>query len=276
MQALQEVVLYEGCPYEAFVQRVPAGLKSISLRFDRNAGLESVWQHGSTLRKLAMHGLEDRRRDWSEQCPDTQQLHRLQSACQGLEELQIDLCRHGTEWPCRALGVLASFPKLKRLTLWFPLPIAADGGTGAEEPYMNFSAARMSFTYLKDHGSKIGELIIHSGAPPATPLGDVDIEAEYPKRNSTVFRCTLAEKDWDVAQGPFATSCPDVGKEENEWMEAQVGQSGTAGSGHVDFETFCERWSTTPLDRAYKRALRVAWIGPIPLEEWVADIEGDY
>lgn len=86
------------------------------------------------------------------------------------------------------------------------------------------------------------------------------------------FRCTLAEKDWDVATGVFTTTCLDTDEEANEWMRAQVGQASALSEERrgMEFDELIEGMASA-ISTAAQQAFHVAWFGPISIEDGEED-----
>lgn len=111
----------------------------------------------------------------SQRCLLWAQMRELRSTFPGLEELELDLVRtEGGEWPWSDLEFLASFSHLKKLTLWFALPVSANDRCSPDNPFLTFSSVTMLLRYFRSHDSKIQELVVHSGAPPSTQAGEDD------------------------------------------------------------------------------------------------------
>lgn len=122
--------------------------------------------------------------------------------------------------------MLTTYPRLRKLELWFPLPISAyyTERVELEKPYMTFSAPSIFFSYLRKRGSKVTELVVHFGARAGWTGMSMFHDHDHVAENSTTFRCELAERDWDAAQERFTTTCLDVRDSTNEWMRAKQGQ----------------------------------------------------
>lgn len=277
MPALRELVIHESGNGHKFLYRLtPSKLHSLSFRLNRRLGLHCLLPHAANLTRLVLHGSEghmvdDRVQEWADQCPAAFQLRQLRDACRVLEELEVDMVRGDHSWPLESLETLSSFAGLKKLTLWFELPITAvaAGSYGPAKPYMTFQQATMLFKHLRQRGSGITEMVLHSGAQsPMRPGRLVEEGPNYGEENSTTFRCTLSERDCDVGQERSVTTCLDACERANEWMRANLGlpSSVTYVEG-MTFEDFYER-EVAALGKAAQRSFRVACHGPVPLEEW--------
>lgn len=288
LTALREVTLaedscYKDCSYHEFLTDVPAHLEVVSFTLDNSLGIGCLARHSSTLRKLTMHGMESYHDDVynSYRCLLWLQMRELRTTLPDLEELELDLVRtEGGEWPLSDLEVLASFSRLKKLTLWFALPISALDRVSPDKPFLTFSSATLLFGHLRSQGSRIEELVVHSGAPPPMQAGDDEgpdwaednAGAFWAGDNATTFRCTVAERDWDAARDMVTTTCENVDDEANEWMRAQERQASSLEEWKrkLDFTGFCEVSGWVAVSRQAERVFRVAWEGPMMDDEWMS------
>lgn len=152
--------------------------------------------------------------------------------------------------------MLADFPHLLELTIWFKL----GRGYGEPRPLPRVSKATAAkiFDYIRGTSPKLPvplrRLHVYSGCPPP-PIrfsSAINEDLYWQEDNSTSFVCELGERDDDAAQGRFHVICPKPSRELNNKMEL-------VSNGE-------ERFS---LPDANKVAFSVALNGPLPVNEWL-------
>ncbi|KAK3707019.1 hypothetical protein LTR37_012351 [Vermiconidia calcicola] len=267
LTALKEIAFYSGWDKDNAVQfyfGVPAALEAISVESIKSVTVLGVLRHGPSLRSLRIHQSENRCLEWHKDAIDNNCLRRIQNGCPNIEELALDLNRYKS-WPYTSLDVLASFPRLHTLTIWFELGI--HDRNKPIEPYVTFSAVGMLFKYLHARNSKVKTLIVHSGSPPGPSFGLPSPEAFWPRYNSSVFECKLSDRDDQAAQGMFKTTCYGLSKQGNEWLQARQNPFETVADGEREIAKFYEDSWDISLNL---EPMRVALMGHTPLNRWKA------
>jgi len=197
-----------------FFQQCPTALEVIRAESLQSITLESVLRHGSVLRKLGLHTVEDWIGKWAEGAVDVVPLRIIRDGCPFIEELFVDIARNG-DWPWEILDVLSSFPRLRHLAICFEVGVKNDDDP--IKPYVTFTSADTLYTYLRSQSPRqpsiLSRLQIYSGAPPPIGYG-LPVETEFwPEYNSTEFICTLSERDEEAAKGVFQVVCPKLPKD---------------------------------------------------------------
>lgn len=138
-------------------------------------------------------------------------LPQIRESCPLIETLRLDIPRSGA-WPYATLDLLASFPRLHSLTMWFEI----GSYKGLVEPKVTFSAVQSLFTYLHSRSPKIRELRVYYGCHgdigyglPAPPF------VFRPEHESMEFLCRLSERDDEAAKDIFTCECPGLGDDAN-------------------------------------------------------------
>ncbi|KAF3022575.1 hypothetical protein E8E14_013303 [Neopestalotiopsis sp. 37M] len=180
--------------------RVPARLESITVVSMKSVGLDGLQRHGSSLRKLQVH--HEHSRDWHNSAIDQCTMQNIHDFCPNLEDLSIDVRRDG-EWPYSTLDVIASFPRLRHLTIWFEL------GYNREvpiKPYVTASAAQHLFRYVwgksPTQRSPLRTMTINSGSVPSGRRAS-DLETSQASHKSTTFVFTVSERDDGMPEGRY-------------------------------------------------------------------------
>lgn len=257
LTALEEISIAHstwGLPMSRFYLEVPASLTSITAPSIGAVTLEGILRHGAALKHLQLHQNEKHDGSWSSEAIDTQSLERIRAACPRIEQLYLDLARSG-EWPYDTLDVLASFPRLRHLTICFALEHHQDLLT----PLVTFSAVETLFAYLRQAGARrLRTLDVHSGSPAATGYGYPSPMAFYPRHNSMSFRCSLGVRDDDAAAGKFTTECPGLSEQINRVLRGER-ETGERPAREVSLES-----------RHAPEKIAVARHGPKARGEWKA------
>ena len=239
---------------DRFVQNLPSMLELIKIPSLGSVGTSPLLRHGTQLRTLQIHQQEGYNRNWDEGSITKLDLVKLRDGLPCLEKLAIDVSRNEGDWPHDILDILASFPRLRSLGLWFELGISANNNPPSV-PYLNFAAACRIFQQLLERSrlqsAALQHLHVHSGAPPRLGGGRLSYTAYWPEQNSTSFVCRISERDVDAALGIFNVECPKLDREQNERL-ARIAQ-GLEGS------------SSPEKNRI---AFEVALNGPMQIEEW--------
>ncbi|KAI1877712.1 hypothetical protein JX265_003720 [Neoarthrinium moseri] len=188
-----------------FCSRVPESLESISVASVNIEGLDALLRHGPTLRTLRIHQVETYEpEEWRNEAVSESIMRRIRGTCTVIEELEVDIGRDGGKWPYAMLDIIASFPRLRRLKLWFELGVCDE--SNPMKPYVTAFAARHLFDYLLSRStarpSQLRSIEINSGSPP--PIGFGLIRENWPRDNSATFRCSVSERDDDGPQRTYA------------------------------------------------------------------------
>ncbi|KAF3766427.1 hypothetical protein M406DRAFT_351487 [Cryphonectria parasitica EP155] len=207
-----------------FYRQVPAGLETMAIRKLEDVELDSILKHGPSLRTLKIHQDEmwsmDKPTMWADCAMNIQALRAIREACPLLEDLSLDLPREET-WPYELLEILASFPRLRRLEIWFELGILDQGNP--IRPYTTFHASQDIYRFLAERSptkpSRLTELRIHSGAPPPLGFGRPSPRGLWPGRNRAEFVCKLSERDDETAEGIFSTICTQLNDSDNQFLQ---------------------------------------------------------
>ena len=194
-----------------FYLELPSSLTAIGVPLFKAVGREGLLRHAATLTKLHIHRRESYHSSWEESAVPLESLRQIQRECRLIAELSLDLARCES-WPYSTFDVLATFPRLRVLQIWFEIGI--DDPQHPLKPAVTFSAAEHIFDYIRSHfpgeRSPVQKLILHSGAPPPMPSGFPSPDAFWPMYNSTSFVCQLSERDDEAAAGVFSVSCPEL------------------------------------------------------------------
>lgn len=174
MTALKHVILDTAQSWNTegltqFLNQVPTTLESIIIPKLACVGIATISRHGPALRRLDVHQREGHH--WSKEVVSNEDLIQLRDGVPNLEELSIDIGRHQDNWPPHdTLDIIAGFPRLTSLTLWFEL-----GGGRRDtsvKPFITAASASELFRYLRQQQPAcLQRLHVHSGAPPPAGHG---------------------------------------------------------------------------------------------------------
>ncbi|KAH8821771.1 hypothetical protein F5884DRAFT_746065 [Xylogone sp. PMI_703] len=289
LTALKEVDILaseDNTEIRAFYAQIPSRLERIRAPTLETIGIDSVLRHGNQLRSLQLHRKEDWNGMWRAKTVDAESLRAIRDQCQYLEELHIDLARDG-DWPYEVFDIIASFPRLKTLSLWFELGRNSD--SSPVQPYVTFSSCDMIFRHLWDHSVSrpphLQELRVFSGSPRDVGFGFVTPEAFWSRYNSSAFLCSLSERDDEASEGIHVTTCPHLSAIENEALQLALKRGKNP-------EDYIPRQSDRRTDRVVSKigsllsgerfgisrngvvqvsreGMQVAWKGPTPQNSWV-------
>ncbi len=241
-------------PMAIFFENVPSMLELIKIPSLNSVGTSPLLRHGTHLRTLEIHQLERYNRNWDEGAMKGLDLVKLRDGLPCLEELAIDVSRNEGDWPHDVLDILASFPRLRSLELWFELGLS-NRKNPPPVPYLNFAAASWIFQQLRERSrlqpAALQHLHVHSGAPPPLGGGLYSYDAHWPEQNSTSFVCRVSERDVDAARGMFDVECPKLDRKQNELL-ARIARG-------------VEEQSSPEMNQT---AFKVALNGPLEMEEW--------
>ncbi|KAH8765136.1 hypothetical protein BGZ57DRAFT_901747 [Hyaloscypha finlandica] len=257
---LKEVVLEEEYwDKSEFLEGIPTVLEVLSIPSWGHISNQPspIIRHGAALRKLTIHRQE------SEHNPriflaDTD----LVVLCQSLPyltELILDIARDTKKnaWPYSSLDIIAKFPSLKVVELWFEL---SNGWAASPTPHLTVSAARELFNYLHQRSSNIQSLKLRSGIPGRGPpiFGDpswgpsIFGGPSWELQNSVYFLCKVSICDGDAADGYVIVTCPQLSTE----MNAELTRLSKLSSK--------ERG---PANNATELSIKVALEGPLTMED---------
>ncbi|CAH0002849.1 unnamed protein product [Clonostachys byssicola] len=110
--------------FPEFYRAVPNALSTLVFPKLASLGVERIVAHASKLKVLHIHQEQFRLwgvpYNWAEDAIDAPSLLKIQQECPVIEELALDINRQG-DWPYDIFDILAGFPKLRSLTIWFEL-----------------------------------------------------------------------------------------------------------------------------------------------------------
>lgn len=257
LTALREVAFASTWDREGstrFYQEVPAVLESIKVPAVASITLDGIVRHSDALRRLEVHQNEDSQGAWRAEAITVEQLRNIKDECPHVEELAIDLARQEGDWPWQALNVLAVFPRLRKLELWFELGL--DNREAPLKPHVTFSATAMLFGYLRKQSPKqpapLQRLEVHSGTPPPFGCGFPAPTAFWPDSQTMAFACTLSERDDEASDGKFTVSCPCLSARDDKIEDEMKTAKRKVKGGTV--------WETGKLHLALE--------GPTPVHQW--------
>ncbi|RDW92915.1 uncharacterized protein DSM5745_00237 [Aspergillus mulundensis] len=205
--------------------------------------------HAATLRKLEIHSPEHPHHPrFTEQA-----LLHLRDSFPQLTHLTIDIDRAGKEWPSAIFSVLASFPSLQELDLWFPLGCSDD----PFQPYLTALSASHLARPLLDRSTTLQCIHLHSGCPAQLGHGFPTQDAPWARENATSFICARAGTEASL-------TCPDLDDEANNELRKAMQDKVTSAP-------------AASLSRllGQRVAFQVAVEGPLEVEEWRALHRGD-
>lgn len=278
LTSVQEMDMNHGTSgdLKRFYEQVPAALQAITVKNLRDVGLEPILRHGSGLRKVQIHQLENR--DWASQAVSLDDLQTIRNNCPSIEELGVDLARDGT-WPYEAFDILASFPRLRHLQLWFELGI--EDRENPIRPYTTFHASREIACYLFAKSARplpcLRTIQINSGCPRPWGFGYPGPGAFWPRANSTSFMCRLSDRDDEATQQVFTATCTAVGRPGNDFLNStQPSWSNEEFEQRLadmskDKEAFSDVKNQQFARQSIQQSLpsiSLAYNGPTPLSQW--------
>ena len=200
--ALQEFVDRSWGPSNpTFCDLVPSILESISAPTLKHVTLNGILRHSSRLKRLQLH--QEEHTSWREDCIDFASLQSIQRECALLTDLSLDLSQ-SEFWPYAAFNVLAAFPNLRRLQIWFQSPRRAECGL----PTLDHAAAVHIFKYIRSCSSQNGfshlrRVTLHPwGASPAGRVGGSFRDPNYAA--PPIYICELSANDREAAAGVFS------------------------------------------------------------------------
>ncbi|KAK4182715.1 hypothetical protein QBC35DRAFT_146714 [Podospora australis] len=260
-----------------FLAEVPSKLERIRAHDFESIGVDSLRRHSSHLKALHLHTpFLHQNGKWRERAMTADSLRLIRDHCEHLEELEIDLARDG-EWPFEVLDVLASFPRLKTLSLWLELGQGwtSDSSTqGLVKPFATFASCSSLFKYLRDGSpaaskpSRLRELRVSTGTyhwEGPRGYGKPSPGAFWTKYNSSKFTCALSERDDEASEGVYVTTCPELSEKLNTAMQLALKQDKNPDEYLPGLK---DASSSNHRSRRLFERLLVAWNGPTPRETW--------
>lgn len=253
---------------QTFFVDVPVGPESITTSGLQYIDMQSLLRHRHTLTALELHQTEDpsHPEEWNDNAIDVASLTRIRQECVEVEELRLDVARDG-DWPWDLLQVIASFPRLRRLSIWFALGTDTD----PTEPKVTFDAVKMLFKYVREHAAAqpglLQECHIYSGCVRPIGLGYPSREAFWPEENSVHFVCKISARDDEAAQGVFTAECPRLRRKHNARLNAGIVVEHS--SVETSAEEFWHDWQARNQDALEK----LARCGPQKLDDWLRNSE---
>jgi len=254
-----------------FYQEVPTSLQSICVPNLASVSLEGILRHSKSLRRLQIHQNEDYQGRWRALDGSMDDLRCIRDECHLLEELNIDLARSG-DWPWDVLDILATFPRLRHLEIWFELGIVKEDGL--VKPYITLEAVSMLFQHLRTRSkiqpSPLQTMRVHSGCPPPIGYGFLAAAAFWPHSQSTEYICMPSERDDEAREGIFIISNRSI----------------TAKSSELEYvlkanrRSMAEERKPKPKSKSKSKSgtnqLKLALDGPISLLQWLTESNGGY
>lgn len=244
LTALQEISLHHDhnkLSLRSFLLNVPSMLSSITIPYSRDVGIDAILRHKTNLRRLKIHNPDLLYK------PQAQELLQLRDSLLNLNELALDIDRADDMWPYSSLDLLASFPHLHRLELWFDL---GHGSDAPARPYLTVSSARHLCEYMHDRSVTLQSLILHSGCRPQPTHGYPTDEVLWRAANTTSFTCDMVNQTSSL----FTLTCSNLDAAQNEKIQSNL-QSGEHRI--VDFP------------KGQNVAFKVAIDGPLSMEDWI-------
>ncbi|KAE9365571.1 hypothetical protein N431DRAFT_488695 [Stipitochalara longipes BDJ] len=240
----------------AFLEQIPTVLELVTIPSWREVSNkpDPIIRHGAALRKLTIHRVEPWTADRMSLLTDAD----LVALCNGLPhltELTLDIARDKNEnaWPYSSLEIIARFPCLRSVQLWFELGY---GHPAPPTPHVTVSSTRQLFTFLRERNRNIQRLELCSGAPDELPW---DGDRSWAKHNSIRLVCEVSLLDVDEADKFLRVTCPDFSTEMNAKLArlARETREGTRGVA----------------EDAKRLLLEVALDGPLTVDEFNAWID---
>ncbi|CAH0050817.1 unnamed protein product [Clonostachys solani] len=198
-----------------FYESVPNALQSITIPRFSALGLGGIIRHGSNLRVLKIHQKETK--TWADETINASSLLTIQRECPLIEELALDISRNG-DWPYDILEVLAGFPKLRILTIWFEMGWVGREPDEIVRPLVTYPAVDELYRHIC--------LIRPRTLPPLGTLkvycrgGKEGNDCTLPERvwadvNISGFVCQLLERGDEASDLVFDITCPELSDKDN-------------------------------------------------------------
>jgi hypothetical protein len=259
LTALKEIDFSKGhiyCDTATFLEQIPTTLESLSLPCWEIIGDRHgvITRQGQTLRRLTIHDFQP----WKpENIVANSDLLILSKSLPNLNELALDIPRDNSknDWPYTTLDVIASFPRLRNIKLWFALTDSDAPPT----PHVTVFAARQLFTYLRERNRNIQCLELCSGAirNPWIGVPRIDLyEHPWAVDNSIRLLCEVSFRGVDAADEFVRVTCPDLSAD----MDLKLSHLARRN----------EKRKRGKARSAKELLLEVALDGPLTLNEWKA------
>ncbi|KAI1399261.1 hypothetical protein F4819DRAFT_488770 [Hypoxylon fuscum] len=260
-----------------FFDRATPRLETIAVPRYSAIGMDGILKHGKWLRSLCIHKTEGCQEKWTSPGLNADRLECIRQGCPHIEELSVDIGE------CyETLDSIARFPKLRSLTLCFPLlsedneiyypsrqPIVEGQWTDTIEepssPPLTFRYASELFRYLRQisfiQPSPLKRLRVKSGVTSfLDPNRDNRLGLpRYIENNVVDFLCEITERDDEVARHVHTVTCMNVCKKENKIMR-QALEVGIDPLDLVDKEK--------DGFKKVSRDFKYAWYGSMPYAQW--------
>ncbi|CAH0020843.1 unnamed protein product [Clonostachys rhizophaga] len=213
-----------------FALKLASKLISIEhVAFDRPQGIERVYhnsqfsalglggiiRHGSQLRVLEIHQKETR--TWADETIDASSLLAIQRECPLIEELALDISRNG-DWPFNVLDVLAGFPKLRILTIWFEMGRVGRAPDDIVRPLVTYHAVDELYRHICLIRPRtlppLGTLKVYCGGGKGISGCSLP-ELAWVEINRSGFVCQLLERGDEASELVFDITCPALSDKDN-------------------------------------------------------------
>jgi hypothetical protein len=196
-------------------ESVPNALQSITIPRFNTLGLNGIIRHGSQLRVLKIHQKETR--TWADETIDASSLLTIQRECPLIEELALDISRNG-DWPYDVLEVLAGFPKLRILTIWFEMGRVGRKPDDIVRPLVTYPAVDELYRRICLIRPRtlpaLGTLKIYCGG--GKEISGCSLpELAWVEINKSGFVCQLLERGDEASDLAFDITCPALGEKDN-------------------------------------------------------------
>lgn len=249
------------------LKQLPASLKSIEIDSIDSISWEAIAQQGPALRTLIVRAPEQYSGSWDANVLADSTLLRIRDHCHRITNLALNMSRRG-DWPYETLEILADFPRLRQLELWFELGV--QDSTRPKQPHVTFAAVAKLFKYVLMRKSPLQKLIVHSGGPALAGIIVFCADTSWPENNRTTFECHLLANDDEFSDGAFVTRCDDLTDEENRALSGVLRQY---PDGDVTLDDtgdeVGQHWKDLGPERL--KACQLAWEGPVPRQPFDLD-----
>ncbi|CAH0020296.1 unnamed protein product [Clonostachys rhizophaga] len=214
--------------FSEFYRAVPNTLSTVRLPKVASLGVEGIVEHASKLKILHIHqepiAIWGQLSIWAEETIDAPSLLKIQQECPLIEELALDIKRQD-DWPYDILDILAGFPKLRSLTIWFELCSYNPAEfihepTEFIQPPLTYSAVEELFIYIRSKRPlsfpPLKELKFQCGT---ASLGPTLNRSYRPTPNISTYVCQPSERYEEAADGMFRITCLELTEDENAVLE---------------------------------------------------------
>ncbi|KAK7215097.1 hypothetical protein V2G26_003100 [Clonostachys chloroleuca] len=214
----------ERSKFSEFYRAVPNVLSTVRLPKVASLGVEGIVEHASKLKILHVHQEQlrfwDQLRNWAEETIDAPSLLKIQQECPLIEELALDIKRQD-DWPYDILDILAGFPKLRSLTIWFEL--FSYETADFIQPPLTYSAVEQLFIYIRSKRPlsfpPLKELKFQCGTASSRPMKSVLNRSDWPTSSISTYVCQPSERYEEAADGMFRITCLELTEDENAVLE---------------------------------------------------------